>query len=312
MFQLYKKREFIALVGDTFNFFKLEGKNYFKNYFIINGGLLLLLVVVIYFFSNIFIKGTFEGLRNGNQNSLANEIYGNIGLFIGFGIAMIFLIMLISIINYSFPVGYLKLIEEKKERNFENLFKYFKSKLGRIIGFYFLSLIILLPLLAIVVALTFLSIFILIGIPLIFLLLPTLTSFIALTYFHYITEEIGYFEAIKKAVLMLKSKYWPIIGSTFIVQMIVQITLGIFTLIPYFIGIITVFSNPESLQQNPDNAISFVMILLLVIVIISIIFNYTLQNIVLINQGVIFYSCKEEMENVSINNNIDLIGTNEA
>ena len=119
-------------------------------------------------------------------------------------------------------------------------------------------------------------------------------------------------EAIKKAVLMLKSKYWPIIGSTFIVQMIVQITLGIFTLIPYFIGIITVFSNPESLQQNPDNAISFVMILLLVIVIISIIFNYTLQNIVLINQGVIFYSCKEEMENVSINNNIDLIGTDEA
>ena len=35
MFQLYKKREFSALVGDTFNFFKLEGKNYFKNRIII-------------------------------------------------------------------------------------------------------------------------------------------------------------------------------------------------------------------------------------------------------------------------------------
>ena len=41
-------------------------------------------------------------------------------------------------------------------------------------------------------------------------------------------------------------------------------------------------------------------------------FSNDLQNIVLINQGVIFYSCKEEMENVSINNNIDLIGTDEA
>ena len=60
MFQLYKKRDFSALVGDTFGFFKLEGKNYFKNYFTINGGLLLLLVVIIYFFSNIFIKSSFD------------------------------------------------------------------------------------------------------------------------------------------------------------------------------------------------------------------------------------------------------------
>ena len=51
MFQLYKKRDFSELVGDTFGFFKLEGKNYFKNYFIINGSLLLLLVVIIYFFT---------------------------------------------------------------------------------------------------------------------------------------------------------------------------------------------------------------------------------------------------------------------
>ena len=68
MFQLYKKRDFSALVGDTFGFFKLEGKNYFKNYFTINGGLLLLLVVIIYFFSNIFIKGAFAGAQTGNDS----------------------------------------------------------------------------------------------------------------------------------------------------------------------------------------------------------------------------------------------------
>ena len=94
--------------------------------------------------------------------------------------------------------------------------------------------------------------------------------------------------------------------------MIVQITLGIFAIIPYIIGIITLFTNPESLQQNPENAISFVMILLTAIIIISIICNYTLQNIILINQGVIFYSCKEESGNISVKNNIDLIGTDEA
>ena len=308
MFQLYKKRDFSALIGDTFNFFKLEGKNYFKNYFTINGGLLLLLVVIIYFFSNIFIKGAFAGAQNGNDDAFVNEIYSNLSLFIGFGIGMMLLIMVISVVNYSFPIAYLKLIEENKERNFQNLITYFKSKLGRIISFYLLSLVILIPLLIIVIGLTILSVFILIGIPLIFLLIPTITSFIALTYYNYITEQIGYFDALGKAYEMLKSKFWPIIGATFIVHMIIQITLGIFTIIPY----ITLFINPQSLQQNPENAISFVMILLTAIIIISIIFNYTLQNIILINQGVIFYSCKEESGNVSVNNNIDLIGTDEA
>ncbi len=312
MFQLYKKRDFSALVGDTFNFFKWEGKNYFKNYFIINGGLLLLLVVIIYFFSNIFIKGAFAGLQTGNDNAFIDEIYSNLSLFIGFGLGMMLLIMVISIVNYSFPIAYLKLIEENKERNFQNLITYFKSKFGRIISFFLLSLVIMIPLLFIIIGLTVLSIFIIIGIPLIFLLIPTLTSFVALTYYHYITEQIGYFDALGKAYDMLKSKYWPIIGSSFVVQMIVQITLGIFTMIPYFIGLISVFSNPESLQQNPENAISFVMILLTAILIISIIFNYTLQNIILINQGIIFYSCKEESGNVSVKNNIDLIGTHEA
>ena len=46
--------------------------------------------------------------------------------------------------------------------------------------------------------------------------------------------------------------------------------------------------------------------------IISIIFNYTLQNIILINQGIIYYSLKEEQENISVINSIELIGTDEA
>jgi hypothetical protein len=311
MFQLYKKRDFSALIGDTFSFFKLEGKNYFKNYFSINGGLLLLLVVIIYFFSSIFIKGVFASAQIEDDEALINEIYSNFALFIGFGFGMILLITLISIINYSFPIAYLKLIEEKKERNFQNIIAYFKSKIGRIIVFYLLSLVVLIPLLFIIVILTFLSIFILIGIPLIFLLVPTLTSFVALSYYHYITENIGYFNALGKSYEMLKNKFWPIIGSTFIIHMIIQITLGIMIMIPYVFGIITLLSNPE-MQQNPENAVSFFTIFIVAIVIISIIFNYTLQNLILINQGVIFYSCKEESENISVKNSIDLIGTDEA
>lgn len=312
MFQLYKKRDFSALVGDTFNFFKLEGKNYFKNYFIINGSLLLLLVVIIYFFANIFIKGAFANMQTGNEESFYNELYSNLGLFIGLGALMILLIIIISMLNYAFPLGYLKLMEQNKERNFENLIQYFKSKIGRIIIFFLLSIVVLFPLLFIVMFLTILSVFILIGIPLLLLLIPTMTSFISLFYITYISEEVSYFEAFGKAFDMLKKNYFPIIGATFVMYMIIQVTLGILTMIPYIIGVIFLFSNPEAIEQNVENSFSIIAVILIAIIIISIIFNYTLQNLMLINQGITYYSCKEALENVSLNNSIDLIGTDEA
>jgi Sec-independent protein secretion pathway component TatC len=94
-------------------------------------------------------------------------------------------------------------------------------------------------------------------------------------------------------------------------QSIVQIVLGIVVMVPYFIGIFTIFIDSDQTTQNSENVFSLLTILLTVIMIISILFNYTLQNIILINQGIIYYSLIEEQENISAKNNIDLIGQNE-
>ena len=114
MFQLYSKRNFSSLVGDTFTLFKLEGKNYFKNYFIINGGLLLVLCIIIYFFMQIFLKSAFLASSQNNSNAFLDTILSNVSLLIIFGLAMILLIMFASLINYLYTVAYLKLVEEKK------------------------------------------------------------------------------------------------------------------------------------------------------------------------------------------------------
>jgi len=311
MFQLYKKRDFSALVGDTFNLFKLEGKNYFKNYFIINGGLLLLLVVILYFFMKIFLDGAFTAARINNDEAFLNTILSDLPLFIGFGFGMILLIILASLINYIYPVAYLKLIEENQDRNTQNLIQYIKSKIGKTILFYILSIFVAIPILFIIMALTFLLVFVIIGIPLLFILIPAYTSWISLSYYHYISTDAGYFEALIKGYELLRSKFWPVIGSNFVMQTIVQITLGILIMVPYFIGIASILVNPEGMEQNPEKAFSFVTIMLTVIMIISILFNYTLQNIILINQGIIYYSIREEQENISVISSIDSIGTNE-
>lgn len=311
MFQLYKKRDFSALVGDTFNLFKLEGKNYFKNYFIINGGLLLLLVVILYFFMKIFLDGAFTAARTNNDEAFLNTILSDLPLFIGFGFGMILLVILASLINYIYPVAYLKLIEENQDRNTQNLIQYIKSKIGKTILFYILSIFVAIPILFIIMALTFLLVFVIIGIPLLFILIPAYTSWISLSYYHYISTDAGYFEALIKGYELLRSKFWPVIGSNFVMQTIVQITLGILIMVPYFIGIASILVNPEGMEQNPEKAFSFVTIMLTVIMIISILFNYTLQNIILINQGIIYYSIREEQENISVISSIDSIGTNE-
>ncbi len=311
MFQLYSKRNFSSLVGDTFTLFKLEGKNYFKNYFIINGGLLLVLCIVIYFFMQIFLKSAFLASSQNNSNAFLDSILSNVSLFIIFGLAMILLIMFASLINYLYPVAYLKLVEEKKQRTLHNLTSLIKSKIGKTIQFYFLSIFIIVPLLFVLLGLSFALVFVIIGVPILFILLPAYTSWISLSYYEYISTNSTYFNALKKGLKLLKSKFWPVIGSNYVMQTIVQVVLGIVVMVPYFIGIFSIFINPEQSTQNSENVFSLLTILLTVITIISILFSYTLQNIILINQGIIYYSIIEEQENISAKNNIDLIGQNE-
>lgn len=311
MFQLYSKRNFSSLVGDTFTLFKLEGKNYFKNYFIINGGLLLVLCIVIYFFMQIFLKSAFLASSQNNSNAFLDSILTNVSLFIIFGLAMILLIMFASLINYLYPVAYLKLVEEKKQRTLHNLTSLIKSKIGKTIQFYFLSIFIIVPLLLVLLGISFALVFVIIGVPILFILLPAYTSWVSLSYYEYISTNSTYFNALKKGLKLLKSKFWPVIGSNYVMQTIVQVVFGIVVMVPYFIGIFSIFINPEQSTQNSENVFSLLTILLTVIMIISILFSYTLQNIILINQGIIYYSIIEEQENISAKNNIDLIGQNE-
>ena len=296
MFQLYKKRDFSQLISDTISFFKIEGKNYFKSYFTINGGLLLILVVLISLFVKIFFEGMFSAIQNNeNPNFFVEQMFSNLGLFIGLGFLMFFAIILVSVINYTFPVIYLKILEEGKTPTTKEIIDRLKLKAGRSILFF----------------ITFLLIMVIIGFPLLFILIPAVSSWIAQSYYHYINTNSGYFDALFKGYEIIGKKFWPIIGSTAIMYVIVQIILTLITFIPYIFGLMTMFTNPDLNETNTQETFGFIMIFVTVLMTISILFNYTLQNLILINQGIIYYSIKEADENISVNNEIESIGSNE-
>ncbi len=311
MFQVYKKRDFSQLVGDTFSFFKIEGKNYFKNYFIINGGLLLVLVVAIYFLIRFFFEGTFSAAQVGDNQFLAESLYANLGIFITIGLLLTVLIIAVSLINYTYPVSYLSLLAEQREINTTSIIQKLKSKISRSLLFFLFSIFILFPIMLIIMGIMFVLMMIIIGIPLLLIVIPAVSSWISLSYYHYISTESGYTEALGKGYDMLRNNFWPIIGSTFVMYMIVQVVVSIVTFIPYIFVMGSFFVNPEGVQNDPEEAISLVTLMLSIVMIVSILFNYTLQNIILINQGIIYYSAAEKEENISINREIDTIGQNE-
>ncbi len=310
MQKLNKKRDFGALIGDSFDVFKKGGKTYFSNYFKINGGILLLLIVLVFLFSRIIIDGIFQSKYSNNADDFLNYIYSNITVFIVFSLLLIIAIVLASIINYLFPIGFLKLINNNEEVTTTKLLSFIKAKTPKAIGFFILSLFTMFPLLIAVVGLNFALCLIIIGFPLLLIVLPAIQCLISLSFYNYLNEDVGFFEAWKNGFRLLKNNLWPNIGATLTMHFIVQTTLGIFIMIPYLFFIAVAFTNPGD-DYNDDEKIKLVfMIFFNVIFIISIVGNYLLQNVILVTQGIIYYSSKEFSENTIFNENIDAIGQN--
>lgn len=311
MFQLFKKRNFNDLIGDTFIFFKLYGKHYFKNYLIINGGFLLVLLVLVFFVFKIFYEGLFSGLNsNMPENQFEAFIMDNLVLFLGSGVLSVLLLLIITMISYLYPVVYLDLLSKTKEFDTNDIIKRFKDKIGRVILFFILSLVIALPFLGLLFMLCFLLVFVLIGIPMLLIMIPAASAWLLLSFYHYIATDADYFTSLSKAMQMLRNKFWPIVGSTFIMYLIIQTIVGIISMIPYVIGIFSAFTSLQDPNTfDSQNAVSIMMISVMILFLLSVLLNFFMQNLLLVNNGVIYYSLREEAENNSPKNDIDLIGT---
>ena len=310
MFQLFKKRNFSDYISDTFSFFRMTGKHFFKNYFIINGTLLILLMVLTYFVFKVYFEMMFANIGSSAPNFLEDYFNNNIGLIIGVFLLFFLLIMFISLINYAFPIVYMNLYDKHKGNHFESkeIIAELKSKFGKML--IFLLVLFLLGMTAglIVLGLVVALMFILVGFLLLIILGPALLAFVQLSFYEYLNAENGIFNALGKGFDKLKQNFWPIIGSTIVMYFIVQIVISIFSMVPYIIGIASVFTSIEN-QGSPEESLSFLSIMMVVFMCLAMLFSYILNNLLVVNSGIIYYSLREQNENRNTINDIDLIGT---
>jgi hypothetical protein len=309
MFQLFKKRNFNTIFNDTFSFFRIEGKNYFANYIKIAGGFLLVLIVLMYMGAKVFFEGLFTRFTNPQQDQmLESYFYDNTGFFIAAAIFCGILIIILSAINYAFPVVYLRMIEAKPSPSTKELVSGIKKSFGKVIVFSLLSLITFLPIIAILGVICVLLIMILIGIPVAVFVFAFIGCWIFQSFFYYLNNNDGFFTAMRRGYNNVFSNFWAHTGSTAIFYIMLYVIQTITSVIPYIIGGFLTLTEVQG-PEDQANALSTMGVLMLVSFLISGVVGYLLTNVLLINQGMIYYSSREHDENNSLHSDIDLIGT---
>lgn len=315
--QLYKSRGFGEYFGDTFSFLKLNGKHFFKHYFIISGVFLLILMVFGYFFVQFYsdlLSASLGGSFN-NDNATAFEDYMNEnGVLVGLFIFLFFTVGLIAaIISYAYVPIYLKLYERASNTNFSTseLVSEYKTQFGKLIIFLLAGLLLGILLIIPIAISAFILTITIIGI----FLLPLLVGLILLLYtgtlIEYLKGKKGFFDCFGYSWTLVTSKFWAAVGCVGIFYIMGYIVQQIVTFIPYIFGMATMFTTIEDSKPEPENIINGMTIIMIVVFALSFLVGVFVNNIIQLNQGIVFYSLKEEKENINTKSDIDLIGSGE-
>lgn len=303
--ELLKARKFSAIFNDTFTLLKVSGKHFFKNYFILNGIPLLFFLILVYFFTT-----TFYGLGTYNQGDsfkiFTAYIEANPILFLIIGILSLIISVVFAIIQYSFVPIYLLLYRKYNGANFtaKDIFDVmFKEKIGKIIIFIFTSILIFILIAIPLVIVMLVSIFTIVGI---FFVIAFVSLWFNNALLEYLDSVKGVFESFSYGYKLILVRFWDYVGA-----------IGLFLLLTTFIsgGISLVTSMITMIfSANAANNSEKTLFLTLAMVfsfVVSKMVSVFVQTVVQLAQGIVYFSAKEESENIVTKSEIDKIGLGE-
>lgn len=305
MFQLYKKRDFSAYITDTIAFFKIYWKNFFGNYIVITGALLALLCLFYFFIFRDLFSTLFNTGNKGVGYDIGYFFSDNPVLFVSVMVAVIFLSIFFSIFSVSYPIIYMKLIEETGKKDFtaSELFGRIKLYLPKIVRFGLYSLITFTPLIIVAGFFAALLVLLVVGIFILILLIPVASVWMTQSFYIYLLQEMSFFEAMRQGWKNLFSKkFWHIVGATMVIYLVLSVLQGMITMIPYSIMLFSM------LTTGDGELSSSIGVIMSAFSIVSLLFSYITSNILMVNQGMIYYSILEQDNHVQALSEIDLIG----
>ena len=276
--QLLKQRDFSAFFSDTFKFIKENGKHFFTNYFIINGIFLIIQLVKNYYVGQgVILPAVFELL------------YLVFAMFFG-------------VLNWTFVTIYLLLYNERGlDFDYKDVLAYYKENLGKIIVFLLVTILLAIPIMIVFYIALIISVITIIG-P--FFLYATLLLVFSLSFYEYLYTNKGIIDCYTYSFTLIFKKFWATTGSTALLFVIIALIYGVaLTLTGVFSSFINMNSNDplDSIRmfQQAFSAPATLVVLTFVSI---------LAVLLQISQGIIYFSQKELLENISTKDSIDQIG----
>lgn len=319
MITFYKNRDFGNFITDSFSFFKHHGRNYFKNFILINGLVLILLILVVYFGFSEFFGQFFSGNLGGESYLFEQYFEDNLGLTIMTGVLVFIIYSFLMMFNLLYPVFYIKHVAQGKQQlKADEIIAEFKSHSGKIFKLYLGLILLVIPVAMVLFAISYLLIFVLIGLPLLLFVVPTLFNAITFLVYDYMYTSRGFFESLSYAMRSQfsyangreKSPYWKYWGSTTILFVLYYIISTVLTAIPMVIFMVrmTTFSSDSNFENNPlDGGMGVVI---LIIYLFSIVFSSLLMNILYVNVGLLYFDSRRDLHQKLEMEEIDTIGLN--
>ncbi len=323
--QFYQRRDFGSLISDTFTFFKQYGKNYFKNFIVINGLLIILMIILVFVFYGRIFAQAFEGNIEGQNYFFEQYIQENPMLFIFSIVAFIILMVGIGLVMYSFPVLYMKRVSETGDSNIkpDQILGDLKRIIPKFLFFLLGMIFIMLPIMFVIFGITALMMIIIIGfllMPFVFPILVNVINFVLYDYYH---TNRGFFGSLSYAMRSQfsypnanqGSPFWKYWGSTLIMIVIYYVISMVFSMIPMLLmtGTASIVPTEEMASQMASgNFFSSPMgIAFFVIQIISMIVTMVLMNSIYVNAGLMYYDSRTDLHRKENFNEIETIGNSE-
>lgn len=304
--QFYKKRDFGALIGDTFSFFRIYGVNFTKNYLMLMMPLLMMfLVVFIIGFKDLFLAGSFMQTTYGDQY-VSTYFSENSTLLFICGVFSVFILLFLWVINYSFPVIYIKKISESgaEKLTLEEIIQEYKKVSRKLIIFFVGYIFVVIPIFMVVFFVNFLLMFVVIGF---ILIIPMIIGFLSISNFalyDFLYRQEGFLTAIKNSFSILFSDFLKYIGSTFVMGFIVNMISFMLSFLFAFVIGSGAFLVGSSNSEPSMLMLGVIFIIYLVMITVSIV----VSNMIYVNTGFMYLDSRKDLHREMDITEIDSIG----
>ncbi len=307
--ELFKGRTFGEYFHDTFLFLKRHGKHYFGHFFMVNGIFLMLLVVLSYillsFYADIFNTSIASPMAQEELDEFMNQNGALVGVLFSL---FILLGSITGILTYAYTPLYFQLYEKEEDTQFgtSELVRSLKANLGRMAIYVMVCIVLLIPA---VIAYVVGSVILMITIVGSYWLIGILFFIYHGALMEYIRGKKAVFDSFRYSFTLLGRDFWPSTGSMGLFYLMAQVMLGLVVVIPYIFGILMIAwdhqpTNMEDSKEMAKNMVLLMMVVYGIIFLLAIILNCFIQ----INQAIVYYSLKSEVENIETDTEIDKIG----